>query len=86
MLNVDNVIFVLAIDKGQLLTNIESTYGARTDSSEYLRRFIDLEFELPDPPSSPAFTDYLFGQFQFDEFFRMRKHPEMQHDLERFKT
>jgi hypothetical protein len=84
LLNVPNVVFVLAIDRQQLLTSIETAYGARTDSAEYLRRFVDLEFELGEPDSA-AFTEYLFGQFEFGDFFARRTHAAFRYDLEHLK-
>lgn len=45
---VKNVVFVLAIDKEQLCHSINGYFGSeKFDSTEYLRRFIDVEFELP---------------------------------------
>ena len=45
----DHVVFVLAIDKSQLVHAIKALYGNEFDSIGYLRRFIDLDFRLPDP-------------------------------------
>lgn len=42
---IENVIFVLSIDKKELSNSIKSQYGD-IDTNEYLRRFIDLEFKL----------------------------------------
>ena len=46
---VTNIVFVLAIDKSQLSHAIQAIYGSNFDSVGYLRRFIDLDFRLPDP-------------------------------------
>ena len=46
---VNNVVFVLAIDKTQLAHAINAIYGSNFDSIGYLRRFIDLDVRLPDP-------------------------------------
>lgn len=45
---IDNIIFVLSIDKSVILESIKSIYGDIKPEG-YLRRFIDLEFDLPDP-------------------------------------
>lgn len=45
---VDNIVFVLAIDKTQLTHAINAIYGSNFDSIGYLRRFIDLDLRLPD--------------------------------------
>lgn len=45
---VPNIIFVLSIDKEQLGYAIQGVYGSsKIDSDEYLRRFIDIEYNLP---------------------------------------
>ncbi len=46
---VNDVVFVLAIDKTQLAHAINAIYGSNFDSIGYLRRFIDLDLRLPDP-------------------------------------
>ena len=43
---VENIVFVLGIDRGQLESSIKSVYGA-IDAQGYLQRFIDVEFALP---------------------------------------
>lgn len=49
LFSVDKIVFVLAIDKTQLAHSIRALYGDEFDSIGYLRRFIDLDFRLPDP-------------------------------------
>lgn len=46
--NVDGIVFVLAIDREQLLESIRTVYGSKTDASRYLRRFVDYRYSLPD--------------------------------------
>ena len=46
LFNIDGLIFVLSIDKTQLAESIKSQYG-NIDTDNYLRRFIDLEYQLP---------------------------------------
>jgi hypothetical protein len=45
LFGINNLIFVLSIDKEQLGLSIQSQYG-QIDTDNYLRRFIDLEFRL----------------------------------------
>lgn len=45
--SVPGVVFVLALDRDQLGHSIKSMYGADMDVGGYLRRFFDLEFNLP---------------------------------------
>lgn len=79
LFNVENVIFVLAIDKSQLSVSLQALYGSGLNTEEYLRRFLDLEFTLP-PPATASFTDSLFARFGFAEFFKARTHPELRSD------
>lgn len=51
LFDIPNIIFVLSTDKGQLEECVKVIYGAGTNGSEYLRRFIDFEFALPDASS-----------------------------------
>ena len=83
LFNVENVIFVLSLDKKQLHTSLGAIYGRDLDSSEYLRRFIDLEFLLP-PPDADAFAKQLVKRFEFDRFFSERTHPDLSHEEDSF--
>ena len=46
---VDNVVFVLAVNRAELVHSIKALYGTDFDSAGYLRRFFDLDFQLPEP-------------------------------------
>lgn len=68
--SVSGIVFVLSIDKTQLGNAIRGFYGSeQINSNEYLRRFIDLEFSLPQP-STDDFVEYLYEYFGFDDYFR----------------
>ncbi len=63
---VEGVVFVLSIDKEQLSHAICGYYGSeKIDSREYLRRFIDLEYNLPEPDYK-QFISHLFKQYNFE--------------------
>ena len=50
LFSIPQIVFVLAIDKEQLCNSIKGYYGSdRIDAAEYLRRFIDIEYTLPNP-------------------------------------
>jgi len=71
--NVPNIVFVLSIDKTQLGNAIRGVYGSdRIDSDEYLRRFIDIEYSIPEPEAE-IYYKYLYEYFNFDEFFQSEK-------------
>lgn len=61
---IDQLIFVLSIDKKQLSESIKSQYGA-IDTDNYLRRFIDLEFNLKNE-SLDKFCDSQYRRLEFD--------------------
>lgn len=67
--SVPGIVFVLSIDKKQLSSSIKGFYGSeQIDSTEYLRRFIDVEYSLP-PPNTKAYNEYLFNYYGFASFF-----------------
>jgi hypothetical protein len=67
--NVPGIVFVLSIDKVQLGNAIRGVYGSdRMNADEYLRRFIDLEYTIPEPDIK-LFCSYLFEYFNFKQFF-----------------
>lgn len=59
--SVPGIVFVLSIDKGNLINSIRGYFGSQDlDGNEYLRRFIDLEYSLP----TPDLDDYIHFMFQ----------------------
>lgn len=59
--SVPGIVFVLSIDKGNLINSIKGYFGSQEmDGNEYLRRFIDLEYSLP----LPILDDYIHYMFQ----------------------
>ena len=58
ILGIDGLIFVLSIDKKQLSESIKSQYG-NIDANAYLKRFIDLEYNLTNN-SVDKFCDNLY--------------------------
>lgn len=69
LFSVPGIVFVLSIDKKHLGSAIKGFYGSESiESDEYLRRFIDLEYSIPEPSTS-LFIDYLYKYYQFKDFF-----------------
>ena len=66
--SVEKVVIVLAIDRAQLSHAIKALYGHEFDSVGYLRRFIDLDFRLPDPDRT-KFMKNLMNQTTLNQFF-----------------
>jgi hypothetical protein len=71
LFSVDGLVFVLAVDRKQLGESVKSMYGAGMNSDGYFRRFIDLEFRLPEPGVEP-FVKAQFARFGLDEAFAER--------------
>ena len=46
--SVDHVVFVLAVNRSELVHSVCAIYGSDFDASGYLRRFFDVDFRLPD--------------------------------------
>ena len=65
LFSVDGVVFVLAIDRQQLGKSVESLYGAGMDSDGYLRRFVDLEYRLPEVEPD-KYCEAQFARFGLD--------------------
>jgi hypothetical protein len=87
--SVPNIVFVLSIDKEQLCNAVRGVYGSeQIDAEEYLRRFIDLEYSIPEPEAE-KYSNYLYNYFGFDEFFKSdfrRNHHELNRDSTEFIT
>lgn len=70
--NVQNIIFILGIDKEALSNSIRVIYGEQTDINGYLTRFIDLEYRLK-IGSNKQYLSYLMNKYNFSSIFANRK-------------
>lgn len=60
LFDIPNIVFVLSIDKVQLCSSIRGYYGTDAfNAEEYLQRFINLEYHLPEP-NFEVFCKYLY--------------------------
>lgn len=82
LFNVPGIAFVLAIDAGQLTDTVKLIYGMpdKTLAQNYLRRFIDFRFRLPDP-SIREFCNFLVESYGIGEQFNK---PNLESEKERF--
>lgn len=70
---VRNIVFVCAVDKKHLEDSICGFYGSeKMNASEYLRRFFELEINLPSPDYS-KFCEHLYDYYQLAEFFETKE-------------
>ena len=70
--SVDNIIFVLAINRSELAHSVKAIYGTGFGADGYLRRFFDVDFRLPEP-DRVAFIDSLFNAIQINDYFNRTK-------------
>lgn len=78
LFNIPNIIFVLSIDKEQLSNSIRGYYGSESiNADEYLKRFIDIEYALPDPDVE-KFCSYLYDYYGFEAYERPRGTREIE--------
>ena len=86
LLEIDGIVFILAMDKEQLGHSIKGVYGQDFEANGYLKRFIDIEFSLPESDLD-RFIDNLHQTFGFDEFFSVRKkYREFQYEAKQLNT
>ncbi|MDA3897381.1 MAG: P-loop NTPase fold protein [Desulfobacteraceae bacterium] len=71
LLDIEGLVFVLALDKQQLAHSVKGVYGYDFEAIGYLKRFIDIEYNLPTSDLS-SFIDQLYNTFKFKEFFEKR--------------
>lgn len=72
LFDIENIIFVLSLDKEQLSYSVKSIYGNDFEAIGYLRRFIDIEYSLK-TPDIKSYIIFLFNIFGFESFFEERK-------------
>lgn len=67
LFSVSGIVFVLSIDKKHLASSVKGFYGSESiNADEYLRRFIDLEYSIPEP-STQEWINYLLEYYSFNE-------------------
>jgi hypothetical protein len=71
LFNISGIAFVLAIDKKQLGYSICSVYGQGFNVEGYLRRFIDLDYNLPqsNPKNIKMFVKQQIERFNLTEIY-----------------
>jgi hypothetical protein len=63
LFDVPGLVFILGIDRAQLQHSICALYGTKFDARGYLKRFIDLDYRLPDPEPR-NYCNFLFERFE----------------------
>lgn len=80
LFSVPGIVFVLSIDRTQLANAVRGFYGSENiNGDEYLRRFIDIEFQLPHP--DPAlFCKHVYDIFKFDDIIQQNRSQRSHQD------
>ena len=66
--DVPNMVFVFRLNRDELCKSLQSIYG-EIDAEVYLRRFFDMEFNLPEV-NSQKFAEHLIESFQLEKVFQ----------------
>lgn len=69
--HVKGIKFVLVVDKEQLQNTVKVLYGQRTDADCYLRKFVDVEYNLPVP--SIVNVQNFINNFIINKYPRIRE-------------
>ena len=69
LFGVDRIVFVLAINRSELAHSVRALYGSGFDADNYLRRFFDVDFRLPEPERK-TFIDSMINTINIEEYFR----------------
>lgn len=89
LFEVPNIIFVLAVNIDQLQYAVQGYYGsALLDGKQYLKRFIDIEYNLP-APNLEKYCKFMIENYDFSSFFnhtRRRNNYEFHSDMDYFET
>ena len=77
---VDRIVFVLAVNLDQLAHSVRALYGSDFDAKGYLRRFVDVDFYLPEPNLDAFIREQLRATdiaAHFDKTLSGEKHRTM---------
>lgn len=67
LFNVPGIIFILVTNPDQLRHSVKAMYGQGMNAKGYLRRFVDLDYTLPDPEAR-VFAEFLFNKYGLGDF------------------
>lgn len=81
LFSVDHIVFVLAINRSELAHSIRSLYGSNFDGDGYLRRFFDIDFQLPNP-GREKFINALLDAIQINQYIKRTQDRQGQLDTE----
>jgi KAP family P-loop domain len=80
LFDVEGVVFILGIDRHQLSHSVKALYGSEFDAAGYLKRFIDIDYNLPEP-SIGSYCPFLFKRFGINSLLSKRQSGNNNSDL-----
>ena len=81
LFSVNHIVFVLAINRSELAHSIRSLYGSSFDGDGYLRRFFDIDLQLPDPDRE-KFINALLEAIQINQYIKRTQDRQVQYDAD----
>lgn len=66
LFNINNFVFVLAVDRKQIGYSVQTLYGSGMDTEGYLKRLIDINYNLPEP-NRRDYIEFLYDVYAFSE-------------------
>ena len=71
LFGIPNIIFVLSVDKKQLENSVKRIFGTNVVVNGYLRKFIDVDFQLPDSSNEQLIHYHLHNSWnKIDKFIQ----------------
>jgi hypothetical protein len=67
---IDKVVFILGLDINELKHSIKKVFGNDLDTDKYLKKLIDVNYNLPQP-NMEKFIDIQLSKYNFNEFGEM---------------
>lgn len=90
LFGISNIIFVLSVDKKQLENSVKRIFGTNDgDVNGYLRKFIDVDFQLPDTSNEQLIHYHLHNSWnKIDKFVKSNRYfnYNLQHNSVSYAT
>ena len=80
LFEIEGLVFVVSMNRLQLAHSVQAVYGGSFDGAGYLRRFIDVEYSLPET-GREQYIGYLLDVLGYEKFLTSRVKPSNVHFL-----
>lgn len=78
LFDIEGIVFVLSMNREQLSHSVQAVYGNSFNGSQYLKRFIDLEYHLKKPDREDYINTLLRPDFESEYLSEKRKSKEVE--------